>query len=58
MRGLHETELQYWTRRHAEVIELAEKATGDLRDAHIALADSYKRLIDLARAAEADKSAV
>lgn len=48
MRRLDETELDYWARRQSEVLDLADKADGDLRDAHLALASSYARLIEIA----------
>jgi hypothetical protein len=48
MRRLDETDLDYWARRHSEVMALADKADGELREAHLALAASYARLIELA----------
>jgi len=56
MRRIDESDLDYWARRHREVIELAENTAGDVRAAHIALAESYARLIEIANAgAEADQ---
>jgi len=48
MRRLDETDLDYWARRHGEVMALADQADGELRETHLALAGSYARLIEIA----------
>jgi len=48
MRRLDETDVDYWARRQSGVMALADKADGGLRDAHLALASSYARLIEIA----------
>jgi len=53
MRGADESDLDYWERRRRETLALAQTAHGDLREAHLALAESYTRLIEIKRAAEA-----
>lgn len=55
MRRFDETELEYWGRRRGEAMALADQADGDLREVHLALAQSYARLIEIAdaRASEA-----
>lgn len=57
MRRLDETDLDYWARRQNEVLSLAGKADGALREAHLALADSYARLIELAKGRAAEPAA-
>jgi hypothetical protein len=52
MRGAEESDLDYWERRRRETLALAQVVDGDLRDAHLALAESYSRLIEIKRAAE------
>jgi hypothetical protein len=47
MRRLDESDLDYWARRRSEALALADKADGELREAHFALAESYARLIEL-----------
>lgn len=50
MRRTDESDLDYWARRHAEVMELVDKSDGEVRAAHLALADSYMRLIKITSA--------
>ena len=52
MRGDDESDLDYWERRRRETLALAQVVDGDLREAHLALAESYSRLIEIKRRAE------
>jgi hypothetical protein len=47
MRRRDETDLEYWARRQGEAMEMADRADGPLREAHLALAASYTRLIEI-----------
>lgn len=40
-----ESDLEFWSRRYAEVMTRAAMENGTVRAAHLALAESYLRLI-------------